>query len=183
MRWGWIDLFVQDFVRGWNHHCVSIQVFFLWYDQDVFNSCPIDIFPEWYDINAYFLVYIQNVHKEMHIHVHSYNVYKEPVLQKLLTDIQNVRGDILISFKEPTESRYSFLPHGQHSYSNQRKMQGHNGFWENSICLVSKRRQIEFCQACSATLNNFPIFMLYCAGQTEKQKMTHAKEYIHPNRC
>lgn len=55
----------------------SVQVFFLWYYQDLFNSCPIDNALEWHDINAYFLLHVQHVHKEMHIHVHSYNIYKE----------------------------------------------------------------------------------------------------------
>lgn len=55
-------------------------------------------------------------------------------------------------------------------------MQGHNGLWENSICMVSKRQQIEFRLACSAMINNFSNFhaILHRADQ-EKQKTTHAK--------
>lgn len=63
------------------------------------------------------------------------------------------------------------------------KTQGHNGLWENSICMVSKRQQIEFCQACSAMINNFSNFHAILHRADQETENDTRKDYIHSNGC
>lgn len=66
---------------------------------------------------------------------------------------------------------------------NKEKTQGRNGLWENSICMVSKRRQIEFCQACSAMINNFSNFHAILHRAAEETQDDTSRRHAAQNRC